>query len=109
MQDVTFTLVSAIFYASSAFFLSRAVMSQFFVYFTKNPSHEAYPAFTRAYVSISQPTSYLPTFNCSEFGCILRAMIFNSPDYIVELMPIAYNESIKEGMLHTHLTKILLI
>ena len=56
MQDVTFTLVSAIFYASSAFFLSRAVMSQFFVYFTKNPSHEAYPAFTRAYVSISQPT-----------------------------------------------------
>ena len=57
MKDLTFTLVAAAFYASASFFLSRAVMSHFFHYFTKNPSHEAYPAFTRAYVSIG---TYLP-------------------------------------------------
>ena len=51
-QEVVFTGLSSLVFASSAFLMSRRVLSQFFHYYRDNPTHEAYPAFTRAYVSL---------------------------------------------------------
>ena len=50
-QEFTFTGLSSLVFVFSSFLMSRRVFSQFFHYYRENPTHEAYPAFTRAYVS----------------------------------------------------------
>ena len=48
---MVFTGLSSLVFAFASFLMSRRVFSQFFHYYRENPTHEAYPAFTRAYVS----------------------------------------------------------
>ena len=48
---MVFTGLSSLVFAFASFLMSRRVFSQFFLYYRENPTHEAYPAFTRAYVS----------------------------------------------------------